>query len=61
MITYENNCVSCDWCMHCGKDHEPVLICDRCGEEESELYWVEDEQLCRHCVFEVLEEVRPNE
>lgn len=31
MIGYENNCIGCDRCAHCGRDHEEITICDECG------------------------------
>lgn len=36
MKGYENNCVGCEYCVHCGKDHEEITLCDLCGVEISE-------------------------
>ena len=47
MITTENNCVSCPMgCIHCGKEHEVVYICDECGERSEEMYEVDGDELC---------------
>lgn len=57
MIKYENNCIRCDNCIHCGADHEVVYICDECGEEVNTLYHLEGQQLCSSCVLNYLPEV----
>ena len=59
MVAYENDCVDCpQGCMDCGRKSHPVLICDECGSEESELYYAPDgKQYCNLCVLHYLEKV----
>ena len=33
MIIYENECVGCDYCINCGRDKVPYLVCDECIKE----------------------------
>lgn len=55
--SYENRCVDCDIpCTDCGLKRVPVFVCDRCGKEDK-LYNVDGEQqLCEHCLREVMQE-----
>lgn len=62
MIRYEDQCVGCPHeigCLgsSCPYVHVPLLICDACGEEVYELYWVDGEQLCKECVLKQFEMV----
>lgn len=59
MIEYENNCVGpCPMgCINCGRKHEAVHYCDRCGEvieDNGEDRWNEDgrDEYCRSCYLE---------
>ena len=64
MIKYEDECVGCEHCMGkvCPNLNVKHLYCDRCGCEENSLWKLEDEELCKDCVFdailESLEEIR---
>ena len=59
MIIYENQCCDCDLpCIHCGREHTPVMICDDCGDEASELWYGEDgKEYCEYCIKKHLEKV----
>lgn len=61
MIIYENNCVHCpQGCIHCGRDHQPMGVCDdkSCGAETDELFYgVDGGQYCKHCITGHLERV----
>ena len=64
-IKYRDECCGCAVpgypCIGnaCELRHHPVYICDNCEDEvsEGELYWVDDEQLCKYCAIERLEVV----
>lgn len=55
MIRYENNCVCCpsemgclgSWCPHRNVE---VHYCDECGDELDDIYNVDGEELCEHCL-----------
>jgi len=32
MVTIENDCVSCEYCINCGRKHSEVHYCDICNE-----------------------------
>lgn len=56
MIEYEDGCVGCPPELGCLGDSCPNrkiihTYCDCCGEEE-QLYWYEEEQLCKECITE---------
>lgn len=62
MIRYENECVECPPDMGCMGDscpylNVPRLYCDECDNEESILYWWDDQQLCLYCIEAQLERV----
>lgn len=67
MVTRENDCCSCAVpgfpCIgdRCELLNAPHFYCDDCEEEVSygELYWVDDEQLCKYCAITRLEVVEP--
>lgn len=56
-VRYENNCVDCPpsmgGCMNCGRKHEPVCSCDRCGDElpPEALYEYDGKMLCGFCLL----------
>jgi hypothetical protein len=61
MIVTENECVGCPPDMGCIGTSCPYwavtrLYCDEC-DDEAELYWFEDEQLCIDCIIKRLERV----
>jgi hypothetical protein len=59
MIRYESDCVDCGKpCMHEACPHflVPHYYCDECGEE-TDIYYVDDEQLCAHCTINRFEKV----
>ena len=45
----EDNCVGCESCVRCGRDHESVYYCDECGDYTHELYDHEGKELCWEC------------
>lgn len=58
MIDYENDCVGCEYCVNCGRDHVQVTRCDNCGEICYDGVFREEygnEDLCRACVKEQIE------
>lgn len=58
MITYEDQCVGCpQGCINCGRKRVPVMICDKCKEEQEDLYYVGNEQLCADCALDALDKV----
>ena len=57
MIKYENECVGCPQCVHCGRDKTQHLYCDRCGEDSEELYVFDGEELCEDCLKNSLERI----
>ena len=48
----EDNCVGCESCVRCGRDHESVYYCDECGDYTHELYDHEGKELCWECYVE---------
>jgi hypothetical protein len=53
----ENNCVSCEYCVNCGRRHETVYYCDKCDEYAdmwNVLYKVDGQELCIDCVKDML-------
>ena len=63
MIRYENRCCDCATESYpcrgsdCNLRNVTVLICDKCGEEQEELYEYGNNQLCADCVLERLDKV----
>ena len=63
MIIRENDCCDCatDGYPCIGKScpliNVPHYYCDDCGDE-TDLYWYEDEQLCKYCIIKRLEIVK---
>lgn len=60
MIITENECVDCGLpCMYESCIYWAVtrLYCDECDNEESVLYWWDDQQLCLDCIEARLEMV----
>lgn len=61
-LVIENNCCGCATesypCLgsSCPRRHDPHLYCDEC-EEETTLYYFDDEMLCLDCIQERLDEV----
>lgn len=61
MMKVENGCVGCPQdigCLGCTcpKYQETYWICDGCGDS-TELYYFDDEELCKSCIIERLEKV----
>ena len=59
MIRVENECIGCDWpCIYESCPYWAVarLYCDEC-EEEKQLYWYDNQQLCLDCIEARLERV----
>lgn len=67
MVRYENECVSCrDIGMSCMGDTCPNrrvahFYCDKCHEEDGELYYFGDEELCIDCLLKNFEMVTADE
>ena len=57
MIKYENECVECPQCVHCGRDKTQHLYCDRCGEDCEELYVFDGEELYRDCLLDNFDKI----
>lgn len=63
MVKYRNECCDCASegypCLgeSCPNRNVRVLVCDQCGSEVEDLYWLDGEQLCCDCVLENLEKV----
>lgn len=52
MKRYEDDCVGCEWCAGCGRDHTPHYYCDNCETEfdfDGKVYLYEGQALCRGC------------
>ena len=58
-IVFENQCVGCpQGCIDCGRRRVPVMICDDCGDPESELWYAEDGKMyCKYCITRHLDKV----
>lgn len=62
MIRYENQCVGCPPERGCTKPHckywnVPVWVCDKCGEEDTDLYDYEGQELCEYCLLQTVPKV----
>ena len=54
-IKYENYCSDCETCSpYCNRKHVPVWYCDRCGEENVDLFDYDGQELCEECVLKAL-------
>lgn len=55
IVEYDNLCVGCETCRHCGRDKDyPVyaLVCDDCGDDDvEELYEYNGQELCKGCLL----------
>ena len=51
-----NECVDCDLrrCAGCPYLEVDVLVCDKCGDEVSELYAFDGDELCESCYLDAL-------
>ena len=51
---YDDECLGCDFCVHCGRDKTPYWSCDRCDEDFApyKLYDFYGEMLCAACLLE---------
>lgn len=59
MIVTENNCVQCEDCRHCGRDHQKMGRCEDCGDEVNDLWYGNDgKQYCKYCITGYIEKVR---
>lgn len=48
----ENNCVSCEHCINCGRREQETYFCDDCGDYADNwnpLYRLDDKELCWDC------------
>lgn len=53
----DNDCVGCEWCVHCGRGDYTVYYCDHCEEvidENQDLYKWEGEEWCLDCIKNAL-------
>lgn len=57
MIKFENDCVGCEHCGCCGRDHVPYMYCDKCEAQVEELFITDDGQLCEDCLKESFEKI----
>lgn len=66
MIVIESDCVDCPAEMGCLYEACPYYrvvryYCDKCEEEQDDLYWFDGQQLCLDCVKALLERVEYND
>ncbi len=59
MVRYENQCVDCHKELGCTRPYcrywnVPVWVCDRCKEENVDLYEVDGEEVCAECALKML-------
>lgn len=58
MTLFQNECVSCEDCRHCGNDRIPHVACDECGTIDSEteegFFSYDGEDLCLRCLLSKL-------
>ena len=60
MVTYENECVHCGLpCLgpDCPNCKVAKYYCDNCGDDVSELYEYDGEQLCEDCLLKIVPKV----
>lgn len=63
MISYENECVGCKsdgipcYGESCPNRHVKRLYCDECGGSSDELYVLDDMELCRSCLLNMLPKI----
>lgn len=49
----DNNCVSCEHCIHCGRGdyrYPVAIVCDKCEQDFEELYQTDDGYFCKDCL-----------
>lgn len=64
MVITENECVDCGLpCLYKSCPYYEVtrLYCDKCNDEQMDLYWFGNKQLCINCIEEQLERVEIND
>jgi|LSQX01.2.fsa_nt_gb rRNA maturation protein Nop10 len=63
MIIYVNECVSCERCMNCGRDHMAVRVCDWCGNgvDESVPHRFDGGDLCEECYAKAMSDEEEEE
>ena len=65
MIRYENECCNCTAsgypCLGnlCFRRNIPHYYCDKC-DDETDIYELDGNQLCIHCIKKYLEKVNPD-
>ena len=53
---WDNDCVSCERCVNCGRGDYKAWYCDKCGFYEGTLYkGINGEELCLDCFLEQYE------
>lgn len=57
MVSFVDACNGCEICLGCGKKHTKKLVCDNCGDDENQLYYFDDKELCIDCIEELLDPV----
>ena len=54
----ENHCVDCpQGCIHCGRQHVEVEICDADGCDEYATHYTDEGAFCEECLEKYLDEV----
>ena len=59
MLRYKNHCCDCATPNYpcrgsiCPNRNVPVYYCDKCGDEITEVYLANDEELCEDCLKEM--------
>lgn len=64
MVVIENECVDCGLpCLYKSCPYYSVtrFYCDKCNDEQIDLYWFGNEQLCISCIEKQLERVEIND
>ena len=62
MVRYEDQCRGCPPEMGCRGNlcqykNVPIWICDKCGEEEVDLYEYDGQELCEECLLQAVPKV----
>lgn len=64
MIKYRDECCHCATTVYpcfgnrCPNRNVPYIVCDKCNQEDDEIYDLDGEHLCRDCLLETVPKVR---
>ena len=54
MKRIENDCVGCDYCVHCGRDKVLYIYCDVCNDTDDKIYNFDGKDYCYQCLVKEL-------